>query len=129
MSAGTRAKRRYTLAMPMAPNRPKPVAVCSVCGFPVWNPDRIGLTCEGPFVGAPCRGVIRRAMRSGEWQTCARCATERAEDGSTCKACKGTGWILSLSQEEGEKTRHSRGELRDRLQKAYNSITSVSRKS
>lgn len=128
IGTGTCPKRRYTLLIAMATNRPKPIAVCSECGFPVWNPDRIGLTCEGPFVGAPCRGVIRRAMRSGEWESCARCAPEDTDDSSTCEECKGAGWMLATSPEESAKTGRSRGELRDRLLKAYNSITSASRK-
>jgi hypothetical protein len=74
--------------------RPKPVALCTICGASSYDATLINGEC-GRMVGAErCSGTNKREMRKTDWKECTVCSATGLVRTGTCERCDGVGWLF-----------------------------------
>ena len=72
-----------------------PVAVCTVCGWPLSRKrlsSKVGEGCERRTDGHRCAGVYALAMNPKDWRRCILCSGSGRMNERQCDLCHGTGW-------------------------------------
>jgi len=74
--------------------RPRPVAHCSKCEATTTNPELMNTTCGNRFSTGFCRGILRCALRPGDWTDCPSCGSG-SDPSRHCAKCGSSGWIFA----------------------------------
>jgi hypothetical protein len=71
-----------------------PVAVCTVCGWPISREHLhlINEGCSRRADGHRCGGVYTLTMNPKDWNRCVLCDDSGRRNERRCDLCHGTGW-------------------------------------
>ena len=73
--------------------KPKPLAVCNVCGSLTGEPAWVNMRCNKVVTGRRCSGVFRAGL-GHVWVECSECKGFGQVGSLGCSECKGFGWKL-----------------------------------
>lgn len=89
---------------------PRPVARCGKCQAITTNLELMNTTCGNRVSTGFCRGILRCALRPGDWIECPSCESRPAPS-SDCATCGGAGWIFAGKPVVGRASKSVRAEL------------------
>ena len=88
----------------MSATKPKPVAVCTRCGYYGHHVEDINQPCSQRHDGGRCKGTLRSAVSVGDWEECAsarEAAGSARHTAATAKPPAGCSSVLA-SRARGE---------------------------
>lgn len=74
--------------------RPRPVAHCSKCEAITTSAELMNTTCGNRVSTGFCRGILRCALRPGDWTDCPSCRSG-SYPSKHCAGCGSSGWIFA----------------------------------
>ena len=77
----------------MPDKRPRPVAVCTVCGAVSYSSNLISGLCDRRVANKRCDGINGSALRTTDWDECPECAGSGTSGATQCGQCEGSGWL------------------------------------
>ena len=84
--------------------RPRPVAHCGKCEAITTNPELMNTTCGNRVSTGFCRGILRCALRPGDWIECPSCGSGSDPSGH-CARCGSAGWVFAGKPTAGKSVR------------------------
>lgn len=73
--------------------KPKPLAVCTVCGAYTDELAYVNSRCHKTVTGRRCSGIFRSGLGQS-WAECESCEGYGKVGSVSCSVCKGFGWKL-----------------------------------
>lgn len=73
--------------------KPKPLAVCNVCGTFTGELTEVNHRCGKVVYGRRCSGMFKSSLGL-VWDECQPCNTTGKVGTQTCSECSGWGWRL-----------------------------------
>jgi len=73
--------------------KPKPLAVCDICGAFTGEHQDLNHRCSGALYGRRCSGTFKSNLGL-VWDECQACYATGKVGSETCVECSGWGWHL-----------------------------------